>query len=63
MSGIFSGDVTDLSRIGLWGLIVTAVGLVVFFAGPKLFPQKALAAKLIGLLITVVGALGAMKII
>ena len=63
MSGIFSGDVADLSRIGLWGLIVTVFGLIVFFAGPKLFPKHALAGKLIGLLITVVGALGAMKII
>lgn len=63
MSTVFSGDVTDLSRIGLWGLIVTALGLIVFFAGPKVFPKQALAAKLAGLLVTVAGALGAMKII
>ena len=63
LANVFSGDMMDFGRIGLWGVAVIALGLLVYFLGPKIRGARLLPVRLIGLLLVAVGALGAMKIL
>lgn len=63
MDRLFEARPFDWSRVGLWGLMLMALGVAMVLAGPRLWPEREWPLKLGGVLLAVVGALGAMKII
>lgn len=63
INSVFSADPMDLSRVSVLGCAVTVLGVAVFIIVPRLMKKLELPVKLVGIAITVLGALLTMKII